>query len=172
MARTALKYGTAFASAIRQLVGKRGYTPIRTGARRGITPSTREVPPMPDWFRAENPAATEPEWAIYWGHLQLGLKPGVDFIYQYPVDALIGAGKSQVDFYEPDLALVIEVQGIFYHFGLEGAQFQDHERRDRLEALGYQVIFIDEHDALDDPTFYVRAARVGREFSAFARGGF
>lgn len=137
---------------------------IKTGARRGVGgPGQKSpYPPMPlDWL------GTLPEWAIYWAHLSLGLKPELDFAYVYKLEE----APRGVDFFEFDLQMAIEIQGLYWHYGFGAAkQLNDLERKIRLEALGITVIFIDEDHALQDPVYFLREARNGVDHSRASTG--
>jgi very-short-patch-repair endonuclease len=150
------------------LRGREAYVPTRTGRRKGIsgTPVLKVYPwpPPPDWTLA-HPVGTEPEWAIYWAHNQLGLFEGIDFTYQ---DGIFGHSTlaASLDFLEYDPPLAIEVQGEFAHYKLGASKLvADLDRRLLLESLGFPVIFIDEPDAERDPVFYLTEALKGIDHS-------
>ena len=135
---------------------------FRTGRRAGLSSDTEQPfpDPPPTWL------GTLPEWAIYWAHLVLGRKEGQDFAYQFMIDP-----GMIVDFYEYDLNIVIEVQGLYWHYGQGGYKIgTDLERKINAEARGFQLIYIDEDDALESPIYYVREALLGRDHSRVTRG--
>ena len=113
-----------------------------------------------------------PEWAIFWAHLQIGLRENEDFEYVPRLGVTTGTVKGvQVDFLEWDLDIAIDVQGLFWHYGFSAAkQESDQETRIRVEAFGLTYVAIDEDDALRDPIYYLREARQGRDHSRAARG--
>lgn len=145
---------------------------LRTGRRAGVGVAAQELktyPPPPDTW-----PGTEPEWAIYWAHSRLGLSEGEDFSYR-----LIAQGSSlrhatggvEVDFFEWDLNIAIDVQGFFAHYKLGAAkQALDQEQLVDLSAHGITVIFIDDVDAENDPVFFLREARNGVDHSLKGRG--
>jgi very-short-patch-repair endonuclease len=109
--------------------------------------------------------ATEPEWAIYWAHGQLGLFEGLDFAYQ-ELNFAHSTLSASIDFMEFDPPLAIEIQGLFSHYKLGVAKLvADMDRRMLLESLGFPVIFIDEDDAEKDPVFYLNEALKGIDHS-------
>jgi hypothetical protein len=140
------------------------YASFRTGRRRGSGTSPSADQPFPDppafW------TGTLPEWAIYWAHLALGLKPFEDFQYQFHFD-----GATSFDFFDFDLQIAIEVQGLYWHYEFQKQQaVNDQLRKIRAEVVGYTLIFIDEDDALADPIFYLREARAQRDHSRAGTG--
>ena len=146
-------------------VGKRFYAPIRTGPRRESRwPGESQFPDPPaDW------KGTLPEWAIYWAHTQLGLKPGVDFLYL--LDSPL-TGDIQVDFYEVASNTGIQVQGEFWHYEFaRRAKPRDLAQRSELTSVGLTVIWIDEDDAIRSPLYYLREALAGRDHSAGGQFG-
>lgn len=150
----------------RRLFGKAGYFPVRTGRRAGVRGTTEQAyPDQPMTW-----GGTLPEWAIYWAHLALGLKEFEDFEYQYQIGGY-GSDLYRLDFYDFDVGIGIDVQGLYWHYGLSSyKQVDDLERKVRLEALGYPLVFIDEDMALQAPVYYLREARVGRDHSRAASG--
>ncbi len=67
-----------------------------------------------------------------WHHLQRNQLLGVDFHRQSPLDKYI------IDFYAPDLCLVIEIDGLTHD--VPERNQKDVERQRRLEELGIQVL--------------------------------
>lgn len=162
-----LRSGRGSGRRVRQLTGRVGYIPARTGRRRGTQPREEIYPQPPVTWRG-----TLPEWAIFWAHLQLGLREGEDFEYVPRIERAQGNVKgTQVDFMEFDLNIAIDIQGLFWHYGFSAAQqYADAETRIRIESVGITYIAIDEDDALRDPIYYLREARQGRDYSRAARG--
>src|SRR3954464_10397340 len=102
-------------AAMRALLGTDSARDVsfKTGKRQGVAGGgeTQKYPPPPDsWL------GTLPEWAVVWAHLALGLEPDRDFEYQYSI------GGAMVDFYEYDATLAIEIQGLYWHYGLGAAK--------------------------------------------------
>jgi hypothetical protein len=137
---------------------------IKTGRRAGVAgPSTSRSypPPPPSWL------GTLPEWAIFWAHAAIGLELDQDFAYLYKMEE----APNGVDFFEFDLQMAIEIQGLYWHYGLGAAkQLSDLERKIRIESLGITVIFIDEDHALQDPVYFLREARNGIDHSRAGKG--
>jgi very-short-patch-repair endonuclease len=82
------------------------------------------------------------------------------------------SGRTQIDFREYDVNILIEIQGLFWHYqGLDGFKVaNDLDRKATIESLGYTLIYIDEDNANTDPVYYLREARAGRDWSRSARG--
>lgn len=159
-------YGTQ--ARAERIFGRQSYVPARTGGRAGTRQAPEQkYPPMPATWRG-----TLPEWAIFWAHLTLKLKEGEDFEYVPRLGNVLGNVKGvQVDFMELDLNTAIDIQGLFWHYGFNGAkQHADVETRIRVESVGIIYIAIDEDDALRDPRYYLIEARHGRDHSRAARG--
>lgn len=135
--------------------------PFRTGRRPGSTASSAQpFPPPPDSW-----TGTLPEWAINWAHSVLGRKAGEDFVYISYVAGI------QVDFEEFDLQIVLNIQGLYWHYEFSGGkQIEDRNTRAQIEATGVTLINIDEDNALADPVFFLREALNGRDHSLQARG--
>jgi len=131
------------------------------GVRLGPAVGESYVPEVPSTW-----PGTKPEWAIYWAHLTIGLRPFDDFQYQYFID--IGA---IFDFFDFDISLAINVQGLYWHYELGGWKFQnDREQAIRAQAMGFDLIFIDEDDANADPIYFLKEARRGIDHSRVTRG--
>ncbi len=125
----------------------------------------------PDWWRALYPTGTKPEWAVYWALLQMGYRDGEDFFYLVVVPGVGHSYWSQVDFFFPDTKIVIEVQGIYWHYTLGSErQARDIFRQAAFAQRGIEIVFIDEDDALRDPLYYTREALRGRDHSKIRRG--
>lgn len=150
------------------LFGKSGRVAVYTGQRKGVGQSDENIPdPPPDW------PGTLPEWAIFWAHTQLGRNPGIDFVYQYQVGDPASSGSAKLDFYEVDLNMGINVNGLFYHYGLGGYKItSDREQKFRLESLGIQMLAIDEGDAIRGPVYFLQEALSGKDHSILGHGYF
>lgn len=139
------------------------YQAFRTGRRRGGVGAVDEQPfpdPPTTWM------GTLPEWAIKWAHGVLGRREFQDFQYQYTLD-----GSHYYDFFEFDLRIAIEVQGLYWHYEFEKkAAINDQLLKVRTEAIGVTLIFIDEDHALADPVFYLREALAERDHSRATKG--
>lgn len=112
--------------------------------------------------------ATKPEWAIYWALTRLGKKPGIDFNYRGEVTLRSSlATAAQLDFTILDGSqIAIEVEGIYWHYAQGTTKVVgDVFRATELAQAGWNVIFIDEDDALRNPIYYVSEALVGRDHS-------
>jgi G:T-mismatch repair DNA endonuclease (very short patch repair protein) len=118
----------------------------------------RSYPPKPKDFQG-----TEPEWAVYWALSKLGVV--FDFQPSFQGGRL-HLGGLVADFIVPDYQVIIQVQGIYWHYTLGARrQARDVLQRAQLEAQGYRVVFIDEDDALRNPIYYVREALRGIDHS-------
>lgn len=167
ISRASRSSGGSATRALSQLFGREGYVPVLTGRRAGTGGTPRPWPEPPLYWKG-----TLPEWTIYWAHGQLRLKEDEDFQYIPRLSGATGNDKgAQVDFFELDINLAINIQGLFWHYGMgAGKQFNDQEQRIRIEATGTQYIAIDEDHALADPVFYLREARLGKDHSLMANG--
>ncbi len=147
----------------RSLYGRTGYFPVRTGRRQGIRGAEEQLRPPVGY--------TLPEWMLELAALNRGLRPGRDFIHQYQISS--PGVSAQVDFYFAQ-NLVIEVQGLYWHYEFGGFnELNDMERRARLEAAGYPTIFIDEDGLVGpraDPDYYLAEALAGRDHSRASMG--
>jgi hypothetical protein len=145
---------------------------LKTGRRPGVGIPSAELQAYPappdDW------PGTEPEWAVYWAHQQLGLQEGLDFAYRLITGGPSfrhGSGGIELDFFEFDLNIGIDIQGFFAHYKL-GADKQAADTSTELDiaSKGITLIFIDDTDAETDPIFYLREARNGIDHSLRGRG--
>lgn len=145
---------------------------LTTGRRQGVGVPEQYLdlyPKPPDTW-----PGTEPEWAIFWAHGQLGLREGLDFAYRLITGGPSfrhGEGGVELDFFEYDLNLGIDVQGFFAHYAL-GADKQAADTSTELDiaSQGITLIFIDDVDAQNDPVFYLKEARNGIDHSLRGRG--
>jgi len=107
--------------------------------------------------------ATKPEKAVYYVLVRLG--EVFDFQSQ-----MLGAhgekGSTRADFLLPEHSLVISVIGWYFHNRPE-SKARDRLQRIALESQGYQIIYIDEQDALDNADHYVREAIRGVDHSRY-----
>lgn len=127
---------------------------------RGIIPQKEQLPP---WLTppAEWPGSGA-EWAVYWA-LQ-GLRE--EFQYQVPLlGGRVEAGGTVVDFFLPQYLLIIRVQGVHWHYEINSARARDDILKLALESKGFEVIDIDEDDALRDPIYYTKEALRGQDHS-------
>lgn len=122
--------------------------------------------PSPTW------EGNIPEWAIYWGHIRLGLREGVEFLYQNPVGGgRLTRGGAVLDFEELDVPIGIRVQGLYFHaYAGQDKVASDMVQKLMVESTGLTVIDIDEDDALRTPIYFVQEARAGRDHSRAGRG--
>lgn len=135
--------------------------PVRTGRRPGMTAGSPNPYPEPP----EDFTGTRPEWAIYWAHGVLRRKPGEDFVYISYVAGI------QVDFEELDLGILLNIQGLYWHYEFDGGKIrEDVQTRAIIESTGSILINIDEDDALRDPVYYLKAALNGVDHSLQVRG--
>ena len=95
-----------------------------------------------------------PELLVFNELRRRGLEPNLDFTYQ---SSLFG-GRQQRGGYDVDFLfsnppnLAIEVQGLYFHYELGGADqiADDKLKRATLAGEGITVIFVDEDDVLSD----------------------
>ncbi len=113
--------------------------------------------PPPTW------PGTEAEWAVNWALTKLK----VLFYFQFPVSGgRTQFGGSVADFYLPEYHTALYVMGVYWHYerGVESLN-ADKLTKMILEGYGYSVIWIDEDDALKNPTYYVQEAMRGKDHS-------
>jgi hypothetical protein len=114
-----------------------------------------------------------PEYVAYQTFIELGRRPGEDFTYQSPLmGGRMDKGGIILDFLftnPPDLA--VNVQGVYYHyeFGVE-AKARDVMARASLAGQNLTLIFIDDDDLMEDPTYYCREALNYRDHSRLGGG--
>lgn len=116
-------------------------------------------------------SGSEPEWAVYWALVRLGLKDGEDFTYQ----ASFAGGRQDyggvvLDFYVHNLGIAINVHSVYFHYLTEERRVADIYGQAMVTSWGITIIYIDEEDALRDPIYYVREALQGRDHSIMTGG--
>ncbi len=124
-------------------------------------------PPQPTNF-----IGSEPEWLVFTTLLELGKKPGIDFVFQSAYQGgRLSKGGLVLDFlfYNPP-GLVVNVQGEYYHY-LQGTGtiVRDVLTREQLAGEGITLIFIDAEDVIRDRKFYVREALQFKDHSKLSR---
>ena len=114
---------------------------------------------------------TAPEYSIYAALFRMVQKGQIsDFEFQSPEQGgRYERGGSILDFFLPDFMLGINIQSSYWHYGRPGKMDSDAMRAASLAMLGIDVVFIDEADALDRPTFYIEEAIAGVDHSAMTR---
>ena len=124
----------------------------------------------------ELPAGWEgslPEYIAYTEFVRAGKVPGIDFSYQSPLlGGRMTKGGVVLDFEfnnPPDLA--VNIQGVYYHyeFGIE-QKARDIMAKAQMAGQGITLIFIDEDDLLQDPSYYIDEALNYRDHSRMGRG--
>ena len=137
------------------------FTTTARGQRRSIPEKPADFP------------GSMPEYIVFNQLLRLGLKPNVDFEFQ----ARFAGGKIEkggivIDFLfrnPPNIA--INVQGIYYHYEQGSVNIaNDLLARQILAGEGISLIFLDEDDIMNNPTFYVREALNFKDYSKFSIG--
>ena len=107
--------------------------------------------------------ATKPEVAVYWALTRLG----EDFEFQSQTLGQRGEkGSALSDFLLRQYSLIISVIGFYWHNRPE-TKARDKLQRIVLSSMGLHVIYIDELDALKNPTYYVQQAILGRDHSRY-----
>lgn len=123
-------------------------------------------------FQAILRSQNEAEWRIFWALLTFDLLPDVDF--QYQANILGGrqrAGGAVNDFILGAFNLVLQVQGVYFHYSSTEQSGKDLIVAAQIASYGLQVIPIDEDDAMNRPRGVVAAALRGEDVSRRARGG-
>jgi very-short-patch-repair endonuclease len=113
-------------------------------APREIIPYDRHLIPLARKLRKNMTRAETLLWQQIRGKKVLGYS----FYRQRPIDQYI------VDFYCPDLKLVIEIDGISHD---ENRYSLDRRRQEKLESLGLQIMRFDDRDILNDLENVLRA---------------
>ena len=114
-----------------------------------------------------------PEYIAYTEFVRAGKVPGVDFTYQSPLlGGRMTKGGVVLDFEfnnPPDLA--VNIQGVYYHyeFGVD-QKARDIMAKVQMAGQGITLIFIDEDDLLEDPSYYIDEALNYRDHSRMGRG--
>ena len=114
-----------------------------------------------------------PEYIAYTECVRAGKVPGIDFSYQAPLlGGRMTKGGIVLDFEfnnPPDLA--VNIQGVYYHyeFGIE-QKARDIMAKAQMAGQGITLIFIDEDDLLEDPSYYIDEALNYRDHSRMGRG--
>ena len=158
---------------------RRKVQPIRSRGPKPLQPVLLRPPERldtagepPAWWRARFPSGDRPEWWAYWALLRLGLRDGIDFIYQSGVlGGRLQRGGAVADFEILDPPMVIAINGEYWHYYRgSGKQALDDLQRFQLSDHGYQVITIDVDDLERDPIYYMSQALQGIDHSRVARG--
>jgi very-short-patch-repair endonuclease len=84
---------------------------------------------------------------LLWNHLKGKKRGGLDFHRQTPIDLFI------VDFFCPDLALAIEIDGSTHDFKVD----RDQTRQRRLQELGVRFLRLSEQEVRRDPLAVVES---------------
>ena len=100
------------------------------------------APPVPVWWRSQNPAGSDLEWMVYWwlsAH-------GVPFVYQFYGLGGRQQGDQVPDFYLPGSELLLDVQGEYWHYS--STKLRQAALVDKQQALqqGYRMVFLREID--------------------------
>ena len=110
-----------------------------------------------------------PEYLTFVTLQKLGYDPQTDFSFQSSqMGGRANLGGLIVDFLlnrPPGLA--INVNGVYYHYERKGTgqKAKDVYHRQQLGGLGYTLIFVDDSDLLEDPTYYISEALEFRDHS-------
>ena len=114
-----------------------------------------------------------PEYVVFNQLLRFGLRPNQDFQFQ----ARFAGGKIEkgglvIDFlFNNPPGLAINVQGVYYHYEQGSVNIaNDLLAREILAGEGISLIFLDEDDIMNNPTFYVREALNFKDYSKFSIG--
>jgi adenosylcobinamide amidohydrolase len=100
---------------------------------------------------------SDPEYYVNWALVKLNQ----EFYYQYSMwGGTTERGGAILDFYLPEIAIVINVQGTYWHSSAE-TEVKDALQKLRLESEGLILIYIDEEDARSNPVYYVKEAMQG-----------
>ncbi len=103
-----------------QVFNKKRFTPLRKDLRR--------QPPKPE--------------SIIWNRLRNRQLNGYKFRRQ------VGVGRYVVDFYCPQVKLVIEIDGQSHYVG--DAPMQDKVRQEEIEALGIKILRFTNREVMDN----------------------
>ena len=139
----------------------RGFTTTAKG-------QSRSIPEVPADFKG-----SMPEYVVFNQLLRFGLRPNQDFQFQ----ARFAGGKIEkgglvIDFlFNNPPGLAINVQGVYYHYEQGSVNIpNDLLAREILAGEGISLIFLDEDDIMNNPTFYVREALNFKDYSKFSIG--
>jgi very-short-patch-repair endonuclease len=125
---------------------------------RGHAPDADDMPP--GWN------GTDLEFMVNQSLINHGLQQNVNFQYQSSLLGGHNLGGIVADFIIFDPAIVINIQGDIWHYGMGQERIQsDIIQRALLEAMGYSVVFIDEKDIYDNVDYYVEEALKGHDHS-------
>ena len=113
-----------------------------------------------------------PEYMVFQELMRIGKVEGLDFSFQSP---LLGGRQDKggvvIDFMFVDPPnLAVNVQGVYYHYGLGVVQLvRDKIGRAQLAAMGITLIFVDEDSIYEDVEYYVKEALQYRDHSRLGR---
>jgi len=114
-----------------------------------------------------------PEYIAYTEFVRAGKVPGIDFSYQSPLlGGRMTKGGIVLDFdFKNPADLVVDIQGGYYHgeVGIE-QKARDIMAKAQMAGQGITLIFIDEDDLLEDPSYYIDEALNYRDHSRMGRG--
>lgn len=123
----------------------------------GLLPYVKETTNIPQ--PPINWTGSIPEWNVYWALIQLGLKDGIDFIYQSAqMGGRLSLGGVVLDFFFPSLGMAINVQSTYYHYRTTSMQARGEIQRAQVEGMGIRLLYVQEEDVARNPIFYVRKA--------------
>lgn len=134
------------------------------GSRIFRPPAPPRTPPP--WWRG-----SFPEYLVYQELLRLGMREGLDFVYQ---SSQLG-GKAElggivVDFYFESRRLAINISGLYWHYQKGGGVNAGRDRvaRTQLAGIGVLLVFVDEDHVYQDVAYYVSQALAGVDHSRIA----
>ena len=121
----------------------------------------------------ENFLGSLPEFIAIQEFTKAGLVLGIDYTFQSPLfGGRLEKGGVIIDFLffnPPNLA--INIQGVYFHYELGGGtRARDEFARAQLAGEGITLIFVDEDDLLEDPTFFITEALQYRDRSRMSGG--
>ena len=110
---------------------------------------------------------TLPEYLVY----QQLTKKGIEFEYQASeMGGRQERGGAILDFYIPSLNRGLNIQSTYYHYGRPNARLADRLQREQLEAMGIQIVYIDEEDIYRNAAYFVEQALQGIDHSLASQG--
>lgn len=134
---------------------------ILTRGPRGLQAKAPDADDMPIGW-----PGTDIEFMVNQSLVNHGLKPNQSFAYQSSLLGGHNLGGIVADFIVFDPPIVINIQGNIWHYGMGQDRIQsDIIERATLNALGYQVVFIDEKDVYANVDYYVEEALKGHDHS-------